>query len=310
MSADPGLTMLLLAGALVLALAGIVVFVAGMTQGRSLADRSVRAKPDSLSSRFAASADRRLRRSEVGRRLAQWLAGSGVAIAPSTFVAACLLAMLTGYLVTGLIFPVSLALFCGLCCAGACFAWVGRQRAQRSFAFIAQLPEIARLLGNGAQAGLSLGRAVERAADELDEPAASELGHVVAELRLGRSLDDALLRLRDRLPSREVGVLMSTLIIQQRAGGDTVRALQDISETLEARKDTLREVRTLMAGAVFTSYVVMAMGIGTIFLMNVLSPGVLDKMLGSLAGIAAMSVAAALYGVAFVLIRTTTKIEL
>jgi tight adherence protein B len=48
---------------------------------------------------------------------------------------------------------------------------------------------------------------------------------VVEQLQLGQPLDAALESLRERLPSREVSVLMSTLTIQQRAGGDTVRAL-------------------------------------------------------------------------------------
>ena len=53
---------------------------------------------------------------------------------------------------------------------------------------------------------------------------------------------------------------MTTLIIQQRAGGDTVRALSELGSTLEARKDLLREIRTMLSGAVFTSYLVAMMG--------------------------------------------------
>ena len=45
---------------------------------------------------------------------------------------------------------------------------------------------------------------------------------------------------------------MTTLVIQQRAGGDTVRALNELGHTLEARKDLLREIRTLLSGSVFT----------------------------------------------------------
>ena len=82
------------------------------------------------------------------------------------------------------------------------------------------------------------------AAKELDDPAASEMASVVQEMRLGQPLDRALERLQERLPSREVAVLMTTIVIQQRAGGDTVRALQELGGTLEARKDLIREIRT------------------------------------------------------------------
>ena len=68
--------------------------------------------------------------------------------------------------------------------------------------------------------------------------------------------------LGERLPSRELSVLVTTLAIQQRSGGDLVRALSDMATTLEARRETQREVKTLMAGATATSYVVMFIGGG------------------------------------------------
>jgi tight adherence protein B len=102
---------------------------------------------------------------------------------------------------------------------------------------------------------------------------------------------------------------MTTLVIQQRAGGDTVRALQELSETLEARKDLRREVRTLLAGTVFTSYLVAGMGVATIFLMNVISPGVLRQMTTSVLGIVAFICAGILWAIAFVLIRSTTRLD-
>ena len=104
---------------------------------------------------------------------------------------------------------------------------------------------------------------------------------MVDELRVGQSIEDALDNLRARLPSREVAVLMTTIAIQQRAGGDTVRALSELAATLDARKDLRREVTTLLSGVVFTSYVVAGIGGGTILLLNVMSPGVTKEMTSS-----------------------------
>ena len=112
---------------------------------------------------------------------------------------------------------------------------------------------------------------------------------MIEELRVGQPVDDALDAMRDRLPSRELGVLMTTLVIQQRAGGDTVRALNELGHTLEARKDLMREIRTLLSGAVFTSYVVAGIGVATIVLMNLMSPGVMREMTTTLAGIATLT---------------------
>jgi tight adherence protein B len=132
---------------------------------------------------------------------------------------------------------------------------------------------------------------------------------VLEQMRIGQSLELALERLRDRVPSRELGVLVGTLVIQQRSGGDVVSALQGLSETLEQRKDLMREVRTLMAGPVFTAYVVAFMGVGTVFLLNAISPGVIDRMLASAAGIAVFVVAGILYTIGLLLVRRVTQVE-
>ena len=186
---------------------------------------------------------------------------------------------------------------------------VERKRRARREEFIAQLPDVARVLSNGTSAGLSMAGAVQLASRELSDPAAAEMKIVVQETRLGVSLDESLERLRERLPSREVAVLMTTLIIQQRAGGDTVRALSELGATLEARKDLQREIRTMLSGAVFTSYLVMFMGLGTIVLINTVSPGILREMTTSLPGIAALTISAALYAVAYLAIRQVTKVD-
>ena len=147
------------------------------------------------------------------------------------------------------------------------------------------------------------------ASRELADPAGAELRRVVEEMQVGRSVEDALEALRERLPSREVAVLMTTIVIQQRAGGDTVRALGELAQTLEARKDLRREIVTLLSGVVFTSYVVAAIGGGTILLINVISPGVTQEMTSSPIGIAGLVVAGILWTVAFVLIRRTTRVD-
>ena len=151
--------------------------------------------------------------------------------------------------------------------------------------------------------------AMELAARELSQPASSEMAVVVQETKLGMPVEASLERLRDRLPSREVAVLMTTLIIQQRAGGDTVRALSELGTTLEARKDLLREIRTMLSGAVFTSYLVAAMGAGTLVLVNAISPGVMRDLTTTLPGLIALTLSVTLYVLAFVIIKRITKVE-
>jgi tight adherence protein B len=306
---DTAALLLLLAVAL-LALAGVWLYVSTSARTAELVSRGHGGDEEGAARRALAGLDERLRRTRAGERLDGWLRSAGVKLSPLDYLLVAGGVVVLVWLLGRMFLSGSVALVAGLLVGIlGTRAWVERRRAQRRDAFIGQLPELARILSNGTQAGLSMGGAVELAARELDDPAGAEMRTVLEEVRVGRALDEALEALRARLPSREVAVLMTTIVIQQRAGGDTVRALQELGATLDARKDLLREIRTLLSGSVFTSYVVAAIGIGTILLVNLINPGVLREMTSQPLGIVALVVAGVLWTVAFFMIRQVTRVQ-
>lgn len=187
--------------------------------------------------------------------------------------------------------------------------YLENRRQKRLEAFVAQLPEVARVLSNAASAGLALRSAVAMAAREVDEPARSELADVAGNLAIGRTLDQALSDMNRRLPSRELGVLVQTLVIQARSGGALVSALHNIAATLETRKELRREVQTVTSGAVFSGYVVLAIGVGSVFVMNLLSPGALDQLASTGIGRLVMLAAGSFFALGLFLIRRLTDID-
>jgi tight adherence protein B len=302
--------LLLLLFVLVLAMLGVVLFVTGSSRRAALAERGRGGNDEAGVKRLRLVIDAWLRRRPAGRKLGNWLQGAGSPLSPADLLLLCFSGTIFLTVALSTFMPRGVSLIVAvLAVIGVARALVERKRAQRREEFIGQLPEVARVLSNGTSAGLSLAGAMELAARELPPPASIEMGVVVQETRLGMPLEASLERLRDRLPSREVAVLMTTLIIQQRAGGDTVRALSELGQTLEARKDLLREIRTMLSGAVFTSYLVAGMGAGTILMINAISPGVMRELTTTLLGLLALGFSATLYVIAFVLIKRTTKVE-
>jgi tight adherence protein B len=306
---DPAVALLLLLATLVVAVIGVRVWWGGYAQRAATVERARLAAGLRTRRRVRGALEQRLRRTRAGRRLENRLAAAGLELGVTDFVAGMLLAITAAFVVVDYFAPAWVAAVAGAGAARGSLAWIDRKRRQRAEAFAAQLPELARVLSNASSAGLSLPSAIGLAISELEDPAASELAAVGEELRLGQSVDLALERLQERMPSREVGVLVATLVIQQRAGGDLVRSLRDMADTLEARKDLKREVRTIMAGAVFTSYIVAALGVGTILMLNSISPGAIDAMFASGPGRLALIVAGSCYALGFFLIRRTTRIE-
>ena len=188
--------------------------------------------------------------------------------------------------------------------------WLEHRRMKRTQRFVAQLPDLARLLANGSSAGLSMRRCLGMAATELMSPACEEIGGVVTQLDICWPVEQALQKLSERLPSREVGVLVRTIVIQQRAGGELVRALNDIAASLEDRKELRREVGTTILGASISGYAVILIGLGAVLLMNIAKPGILDMMASSFLGQIALAVAGVLFAGGVVMMRLVSRVDI
>ncbi|PBC69578.1 tight adherence protein B [Streptomyces sp. TLI_235] len=253
--------------------------------------------------------DARLRATALGRDLGRRITAAGLPMPVTTFYLMMLCAATTiGLLSAALLAPL-LAPPAAVATLGAAYGFLERRRRQRNDRFVNQLPELARILSNAVSAGLAMRTALAMAAEEAAEPAGAELRQVCEGLRVGQPVEDALEQLRLRLPSREIGVLVTTLVLATRAGGSLVTALQHISQTLEARKELRREIRTQLAQAVATTYMVPVMGLGSLLLINTVQPGSIRQMTGSPIGQGVLAGAAALYALGMLMIRRITKIE-
>ncbi|MEU1123225.1 type II secretion system F family protein [Streptomyces sp. NPDC005899] len=295
----------------VLGVLGLHAYTSGRAQREALVDRlSSTGQIDLGPRRRFRGLDRRLRRTKLGRRIELKLAATGLDITPGEyfFYVVCSVAAL--WLIAASVLASFFGPLAGIIGVWGANTFLNWHRTKRTEAFISQLPEISRVLANATQAGLSLRTSIAMAADELEAPAGDELRVVADQLAVGRTLDDALDELAERLPSRELVVLVSTLILSNRAGGQVVSSLRNLTITLEERKETRREVRTQLSQVNTTAYAVPAIGVGAMLLVNSILPGALDRMTGSVAGQIAVIVSLGLYALGFVAIRRISKIDI
>ncbi|MDQ1026462.1 type II secretion system F family protein [Streptomyces umbrinus] len=295
-----------------LAVAGVHTYASGRAQRQALVDRLSGGGPLRTAAgrarRFAA-VDRRLRRTRLGRTIQLRLSATGLDLTAGeffTYVAAVVVGLwLTAAAALAPFFG-PIAGLAGIWSAAIFLNW---QRQKRIEAFINQLPDVARLLANAAAAGLALRTALAMAAEELEAPAGEELARVADQLTLGRSVDDALGELAERLPSRELVVLVTTLVLSNKAGGSVVNSLRNLTQTLEDRKETRREVRTMLSEVNATAFTVPLLGVGSLLLINSSNEGALAKVTGSPLGQTLVLIAMGLYTIGFFVIRRLGKIE-
>ncbi|MFC9076075.1 type II secretion system F family protein [Streptomyces sp. NPDC057062] len=297
-----------------LTVAGVHTYASGRAQRQTLVDRlsgtaTGPARTASGRVRRFTGIDRRVRRTRLGRTVQLRLSATGLDLTAGeffTYVTAVVVALWLIAATTLAPFFGPLAALIGVWSAAIFLNW---QRQKRIEAFINQLPDVARLLANATAAGLALRTALAMAAEELEAPAGEELARVADQLTLGRSVDDALDELAERLPSRELIVLVTTLVLANKAGGSVVNSLRNLTQTLEDRKETRREVRTMLSEVNATAFTVPLLGLGSLVLVNSSNEGALARVTGSPLGQGLVLLALGLYTVGFFVIRRLGKIE-
>jgi tight adherence protein B len=251
----------------------------------------------------------RFNRTWLGRWLQRELVLAGVSYPPIVVFSVLLLVTATmPYLLARLLAPAFGVI--GLAAGYLLLrGWLRRSRERRRERFVQQIPELARILSNAANAGLSITTAWVVAEGEMAEPARTEIQRLNAAVRFGTSPEEAMLQLNDRLPAREVRVLMSTLVVAARSGGSLIKALRDISLTLDDRKEVRREIRTTLAQSRATGLLVTVMGVGILLALNAIQPGTVERMTQTLIGQIALLVSSGMFLAGHLTVRRMTRIE-
>src|SRR5512143_91953 len=121
--------------------------------------------------------------------------------------------------------------------------YVARQQARRLNHFNDQLPDMLNLMVNGLRAGYSTLQAMEAVSRELPTPISEEFRRVVQEMQLGISMDAALDNLLRRIPSDDLGFVVTAIAVQREVGGNLSEILDTISFTIRERVRIKGEIR-------------------------------------------------------------------
>ncbi len=171
---------------------------------------------------------------------------------------------------------------------------LSRVRAKTLRLFEEQLPDVLTLLAGTLRSGFSLLQGLEVTAKEAPEPASREFLRAYQEARMGRSIDECLNDVADRMESADLGWTVVAINIQQEVGGNLAELLDTISNTMNQRERLRREVRALTGEGRFSAIVLFIFPIAFAAIMYALQPGYISKLFNNTGGIIACVVAATL----------------
>jgi tight adherence protein B len=157
-------------------------------------------------------------------------------------------------------------------------AYLTRRLRKRQRKFEEQFPEALTLIASSLSAGHTFLRSIQLMCEESEPPLSEEFSRVVHETQLGGSIVDALGHMAQRLAIRDVDWVVQAVRIQQTVGGKLADLLHTLADFIRAREELRREVLVLTAEGRFSAYVLGALPVFLLVLIQALNPGYMDPM--------------------------------
>ena len=114
---------------------------------------------------------------------------------------------------------------------------------------------------------------MEMLAENAQEPAASEFGEIFKQLNLGLPMRDALMQLLDRVPSADLRVLVTAILVQKDTGGNLAEILDRTVFVIRERLRIQGEIQVQTAQGRLTGWILSALPVVMMVLLNLVNPG-------------------------------------
>ncbi len=162
--------------------------------------------------------------------------------------------------------------------------WLKQRRKRRLAAFEQQFPEAVGMMARAIRAGHSMASAMGMVGEEMDDPVAGEFAKVVEDYSFGKSMDDALADLVERVGLQDVKFFVTAVMLQRETGGNLAEILDNMGRIIRERFKLIRQVRTLSAEGRLSGVILSLMTPGLMALMWFLSPDYIDTLISTPAG--------------------------
>jgi tight adherence protein B len=121
---------------------------------------------------------------------------------------------------------------------------------------------------SGLKAGMSIVKAFQTVAERDHGPVGSEMAIVLKKVELGKSMQEALQELAEKIPLKENEIIISALNTAMETGGNITDVLENILDTIRKRDELNREVKALTSQGILSGIIV---GLLPVFLIAAVS---------------------------------------
>lgn len=147
-----------------------------------------------------------------------------------------------------------------------------------------QLPDTLATISGSLKVGHGLKQALQTVAGEDAPPVSVEMRRVLAEARLGRPLEEALVAMCERLGSADLLYVATAVDVQSQVGGSLSGVFETVAETVRERQQHRRRLRAVTAASRATATVLAILPFGFLGLLLLITPHYVLPFLSSQTG--------------------------
>ncbi len=187
--------------------------------------------------------------------------------------------------------------------------FVKRQWEKRCTRFVEQMVDGLTIMSNGIKAGLSVTQSMERVSENLPNPISQEFQLVLSQIRLGRSVEEALVDLGERIPKPDVQMYVTAINILKETGGNLAETFSTIVVVIRERQKVERKIEAMTAQGIMQGIMVSMIPFLILGLFYFTDPGYLAPMFNTTLGIILLIVMLGLQIMGGIAIRKVVTIK-
>ena len=272
---------------------------AGERGAASLIPESLVVRAEELAERRGFSVALRIKLDRAGMtlRVGEFVAGSALLVLAGYFAGSLLLSNLLIGMVLGIVGGVSPLLVLNF------------KIRRRSKLMHAQLTDVLSILASSLRAGHSFLQSLDLVSQEIGEPSSEEYRRLLAELRLGRELNDSLDAMAVRIGSEDFKWAIVAVKIQREVGGNLAEILDTVAATLREREAVRGQVKALSAEGRLSMYLLCGLPFAVALYMMLVNPDYLNLLWTTRMGLVMLAVGGSLMGLGILWMRKVVRID-
>ncbi len=175
--------------------------------------------------------------------------------------------------------------------------------------FVEQMVDGLGLMSNGMRSGLSVAQAMGLVAQEMPKPIQQEFELILSQNKLGLSLEEAFVNLSKRVIADEVEMFVTSVVILKETGGNLAETFDTITTLIRERIKVENKIKAMTAQAFWQGIILLCVPPFMGITLTQSDPELMKPMFGTPLGWAALTTVAVLMGVAYIVIKKVTKID-